>query len=74
MLYDLLAAPFVDYQFMRRALVGALALALAGSPLGVFLVLRRMSLAGDALARIFAHRGERRSRAGRGFGHADDIV
>ena len=32
--YDLLAAPFVDYQFMRRALVGALALALAGSPLG----------------------------------------
>ncbi len=50
MLYDLLAAPFVDYQFMRRALVGALALALAGSPLGVFLVLRRMSLAGDALS------------------------
>ena len=50
MLFDLIAAPFVDYQFMRRALVGALALALAGSPLGVFLVLRRMSLAGDALS------------------------
>jgi zinc/manganese transport system permease protein len=50
MLADLLLAPFLDYQFMRRALIGAMALALAGSPLGVFLVLRRMSLAGDALS------------------------
>jgi zinc/manganese transport system permease protein len=32
------------------ALVGASALALAGSPLGVFLLLRRMSLTGDAMA------------------------
>ena len=50
MLYDALVAPFVDYPFMRRALVGALATALAGGPLGVFLLLRRMSLAGDALS------------------------
>jgi len=50
MLYDFLLAPFADYGFMRRALVGALALAVSGSPLGVFLVLRRMSLAGDALS------------------------
>src|SRR5271165_2293729 len=50
MLYDLLVAPFADYGFMRRALVGGLALALSGSPIGVFLVLRRMSLAGDALS------------------------
>jgi zinc/manganese transport system permease protein len=50
MLYDLLIAPFADYGFMRRALVGGLALALSGSPLGVLLVLRRMSLAGDALS------------------------
>ena len=50
MLFDLLIAPFTDYGFMRRALVGGLALALSGSPLGVFLVLRRMSLAGDALS------------------------
>jgi zinc/manganese transport system permease protein len=35
---------------MRRALVGALALALAAGPLGVFLMLRRMSLVGDAMA------------------------
>jgi zinc/manganese transport system permease protein len=50
MLYDLLLAPFADYGFMRRALIGALALALSGGPLGVFLILRRMSLAGDALS------------------------
>lgn len=35
--------------FMRRALVGCLALAVAGPPLGVFLVLRRMSLMSDVL-------------------------
>lgn len=50
MLYDVFLAPFADYEFMRRALVGAVALALAGAPLGVFLILRRMSLAGDALS------------------------
>ncbi len=50
MLSDLLFAPFLDYAFMRRALVGSIALAVSGAPLGVFLVLRRMSLAGDALS------------------------
>lgn len=35
---------------MRRALVGALALSLSGGPIGVFLMLRRMSLTGDAMA------------------------
>jgi len=50
MLYAWLIAPFVDYEFMRRALVGACALAVAGAPLGVFLLLRRMALSGDALA------------------------
>lgn len=50
MLYETLVAPFVEYEFMRRALVGSLALAASGSPLGVFLVLRRMALAGDALS------------------------
>ncbi|MBV8911663.1 MAG: metal ABC transporter permease [Acetobacteraceae bacterium] len=35
--------------FMRRALAGCLALSLAGPPLGVFLVLRRMSLMSDVL-------------------------
>lgn len=49
-LYDVLLAPFVEFDFMRRALVGSLALALGAGPVGVFLMLRRMSLAGDAMA------------------------
>ena len=50
MLYDLLIAPFAEFEFMRRALVGALALSLGAGPIGVFLMLRRMSLVGDAMA------------------------
>jgi len=50
MLYDLLVGPFVEYGFMRRALAGAWALAFGAAPLGVFLVLRRMSLMGDAMS------------------------
>ena len=49
-LYDILIAPFVDFEFMRRALVGTFALALGAAPIGVFLMLRRMSLIGDAMA------------------------
>ena len=47
--YQLLIAPFVDFEFMRRALVACAALALGAGPIGVFLVLRRMSLMGDAI-------------------------
>jgi zinc/manganese transport system permease protein len=50
MLHDLLIAPFEDFEFMRRALVGTLALALGAGPVGVFLMLRRMSLTGDAMS------------------------
>ncbi len=50
MIYDTLLAPFADFPFMRRALVGGVALALSGGPVGVFLMLRRMSLTGDAMA------------------------
>ena len=50
MLYGLLAAPFTEFEFMRRALAGVLALALGAGPIGVFLMLRRMSLVGDAMA------------------------
>lgn len=50
MIYDFLIAPFVEYGFMRRALVASLALAIGGASIGVFLILRRMSLMGDALA------------------------
>jgi zinc/manganese transport system permease protein len=48
--YTILIAPFADFEFMRRALVGVLALALGAPPVGVFLMLRRMSLIGDAMA------------------------
>ena len=50
MLYDALIAPFTDFAFMRRALAAVIALALGGTPIGVFLMLRRMSLVGDAMA------------------------
>ena len=46
MLFD----PFIEFAFMRRALVGSLAISLTAPPIGVFLVLRRMSLMGDAMS------------------------
>lgn len=49
-LYDLLLAPFVNFAFMQRALFGSLLLSLGACPVGVFLMLRRMSLTGDAMA------------------------
>ncbi|MEM7253893.1 MAG: metal ABC transporter permease [Pseudomonadota bacterium] len=49
-LYAALIQPFVEFGFMRRALVACLALSLGCGPVGVLLVLRRMSLVGDALA------------------------
>lgn len=42
--------PFAEFAFLRRALAGGVALALSTAPLGVFLMLRRMSLMGDAIA------------------------
>jgi zinc/manganese transport system permease protein len=42
--------PFVEFGFMRRALLGCLALSVSAAPVGVFLMLRRMSLTGDAVA------------------------
>ncbi len=49
-LYTLLVQPFIEFGFMRRGLVGCLALALGCGPIGLFLVMRRMSLMGDALS------------------------
>jgi len=49
-LFDLLITPFTDFAFMRRALVGSIALSIGACPIGVFLMLRRMSLVGDAMA------------------------
>lgn len=50
MIYDFLVAPFAEYAFMQRALAACVALSLGAGPVGVLLVLRRMSLMGDALA------------------------
>jgi zinc/manganese transport system permease protein len=50
MLYDTFVAPFAEFEFMQRALAGVVALALGAGPVGVFLMLRRMSLVGDAMA------------------------
>jgi zinc/manganese transport system permease protein len=50
MIYDALIAPFLEFEFMRRALAAVVALSLGGAPIGVFLMLRRMSLVGDAMA------------------------
>lgn len=50
MLHDVLIQPFLEFGFMRRALVASLALAMGCGPIGVLLVLRRMSLIGDAMS------------------------
>jgi len=50
MIGQVLFAPFSEFEFMRRALAAVIALSLGGGPIGVFLMLRRMSLVGDAMA------------------------
>ncbi|MBY0532943.1 MAG: metal ABC transporter permease [Xanthobacteraceae bacterium] len=49
-MYDLFIAPFSEFDFMRRALAGVVILSLSAAPIGIFLMLRRMSLAGDVMA------------------------
>lgn len=50
MIWDALVGPFAEFGFMRRALLGCIAVSLGATPVGVFLMLRRMSLTGDAMA------------------------
>jgi zinc/manganese transport system permease protein len=49
-MWDVIFQPFYDYGFMRRAICGCIAISIGGTPVGVFLMLRRMSLTGDAMA------------------------
>lgn len=49
-LYQLALEPFIEFGFMRRALVACLALGVGSGPVGVLLMLRRMSLVGDAMS------------------------
>ncbi|MEM8774130.1 MAG: metal ABC transporter permease [Pseudomonadota bacterium] len=50
MIWEAIFEPFADFGFMRRALLGCLAISIGATPVGVFLMLRRMSLTGDAMA------------------------
>jgi len=47
---EALAGPFAEFSFLRRALVGCVALSVSAPPLGLFLMLRRMSLTADVLS------------------------
>src|SRR5580698_8952445 len=49
-LYNTFIEPFADLDVMRRALAATFALSFSAAPIGVFLMLRRMSLIGDALS------------------------
>ncbi|MCO5132697.1 MAG: metal ABC transporter permease [Xanthobacteraceae bacterium] len=49
MTFDIFLAPFTD-EAMRRALVAIVVLSFGSAPIGVFLMLRRMSLTGDAMS------------------------
>lgn len=46
---ELLFDPFIHSDAMKRALAASLAISVAGAPLGVMLIIRRMALAGDVL-------------------------
>lgn len=48
-LYEFFLSPF-HYLFLKRALIACLILSFGSAPVGAFLVLRRMSLMGDALS------------------------
>src|ERR1700710_2440618 len=50
MIHDALIAPFLEFEFMRRALAAVIALSLGGAPIGMFLMLRRVGLVGGAIA------------------------
>lgn len=50
MFIHILFDPFINYGFMRRAIVVCCILSVSMIPIGVFLILRRMSFMGDALS------------------------
>ena len=50
MIFDVFINPFANYLFMKRALIACIALSLGCTGVGLILILRRMSLMGDALS------------------------
>lgn len=49
-MYDIFLAPFIEFGFMARGLLATLFITFSASVLGVFLVLRRMSLVADSMS------------------------
>ncbi|WP_208434942.1 metal ABC transporter permease [Bartonella phoceensis] len=49
-MYAFFLAPFIDFHFMQSALIGSILLSISACPVGVFLMLRGMSLTGDAIS------------------------
>lgn len=49
-MYAFLIEPFIEFSFMRYALASIFFLSVSAAPIGVFLVMRRMSLIGDAMS------------------------
>ena len=54
-IFEFFVAPFLEFAFMQKALLGALMLPFSAGPVGAFLMLRRMSLTGDATANAPHH-------------------
>lgn len=49
-MYNWLISPFVEYGFMFKALLSCILISISAPVLGIFLTMKRMSLAGDALS------------------------
>jgi zinc/manganese transport system permease protein len=49
-LWNIFIAPFTEYAFMQKALLSCVLLCISAVPLGVFLLLRGLSLVGDSLS------------------------
>jgi zinc/manganese transport system permease protein len=49
-LWNIFIAPFAEYAFMQKALLSCVLLCISAVPLGVFLLLRGLSLVGDSLS------------------------
>lgn len=49
-MWDILVTPFLTFPFMQRALLASFMVAISSGVVGSFLVMRRMSLVGDALS------------------------
>jgi zinc/manganese transport system permease protein len=47
---DAIITPFREYPFMHHALAACLAISVSAAPLGLFLMMRRMTLMGDAMS------------------------